>query len=201
MRDGTLVANWLVETDASIEAYNLMLSYSKDDGATWARPFMPHNDKTTTQHGFAVPPLVEAAGLAARYREVLAHLSGERDLPSTIDLVKTRTRQFAKRQRTWFRSLSECREVAAEADDDVLSVVLVHFEEVGAVDDAVDHFPHVVGVRVVLRKDMEEVFVPAARVVARLRVEVNDPTLGRCRACGKTCAPWFPLCDRCFSGG
>ncbi|MEQ1757085.1 MAG: sialidase family protein [Vicinamibacterales bacterium] len=53
MRDGTLVANWLVETDASIEAYNLMLSYSKDDGATWARPFTPHNDKTTTQHGFA----------------------------------------------------------------------------------------------------------------------------------------------------
>lgn len=53
LSDGTLAANWLVETDASIEAYNLMLSYSKDDGATWARPFMPHHDKTTTQHGFA----------------------------------------------------------------------------------------------------------------------------------------------------
>jgi ATP-dependent RNA helicase SUPV3L1/SUV3 len=39
----------------------------------------------------------------------------------------------------------------------------------------------------------------AARVVARLRVEVSDPTLGRCRSCGKTCAPWFPLCDRCFA--
>ncbi len=38
----------------------------------------------------------------------------------------------------------------------------------------------------------------AARVVARLRVEVSDPTVGRCRSCGKTCAPWFPLCDRCF---
>jgi ATP-dependent RNA helicase SUPV3L1/SUV3 len=38
----------------------------------------------------------------------------------------------------------------------------------------------------------------AARVVARLRVEVSDPTLGRCRSCGKTCAPWFPMCDRCF---
>ncbi len=53
LRDGTIVANWLVETDATLEAYNLMLSYSKDDGATWARPFMPHHDKTTTQHGFA----------------------------------------------------------------------------------------------------------------------------------------------------
>jgi tRNA dimethylallyltransferase len=33
------------------------------------------------------------------------------DLTATIALVKTRTRQFAKRQLTWFRSLSECREV------------------------------------------------------------------------------------------
>ena len=40
--------------------------------------------------------------------------------------------------------------------------------------------------------------IAAARVVARLRVEVNDPTLGRCRSCRKTCAPWFPMCDRCF---
>ncbi|MSO95022.1 MAG: helicase [Thermoleophilia bacterium] len=41
----------------------------------------------------------------------------------------------------------------------------------------------------------------AARVVARLHVEVRDPTIGRCRKCGKTCAPWFPMCDRCFGRG
>ncbi|WP_152049517.1 tRNA (adenosine(37)-N6)-dimethylallyltransferase MiaA [Tautonia marina] len=42
------------------------------------------------------------------YREVLDLLSGR--LPSeaaAIDLIQTRTRQFAKRQLTWFRSLSE----------------------------------------------------------------------------------------------
>ena len=38
----------------------------------------------------------------------------------------------------------------------------------------------------------------AARVVARLRVEVESPTIGRCRSCGRTCPPWFPLCDRCM---
>ena len=37
----------------------------------------------------------------------------------------------------------------------------------------------------------------AARVVARLRVEIGSPTIGRCRSCGRSCAPWFPLCDRC----
>lgn len=46
---------------------------------------------------------------ALGYREVLEHLAGERGIVETIDLVKTRTRQFAKRQLTWFRSLSECR--------------------------------------------------------------------------------------------
>ena len=53
LSDGTLVAQWLQETDASIEAYNLQLSYSKDSGQTWSPPFMPHNDGTMTQHGFA----------------------------------------------------------------------------------------------------------------------------------------------------
>ena len=35
------------------------------------------------------------------------------DLAETIELVKRRTRQFAKRQLTWFRSLSECRWIDA----------------------------------------------------------------------------------------
>jgi tRNA dimethylallyltransferase len=44
-----------------------------------------------------------AAKQALGYRQVAEHLNGERSLPATIDLVKTRTRQFAKRQMTWFR--------------------------------------------------------------------------------------------------
>jgi tRNA dimethylallyltransferase len=49
------------------------------------------------------------AAQAVGYRETIEHLHGARDLPATIELVKLRTRQFAKRQMTWFRSLSECR--------------------------------------------------------------------------------------------
>jgi tRNA dimethylallyltransferase len=40
---------------------------------------------------------------AIGYRQVVEHLRGERGLPETIELVKIRTRQFAKRQKTWFR--------------------------------------------------------------------------------------------------
>jgi hypothetical protein len=61
--DGTLAANWLQVTDARIEAYNLRLSYSKDDGKTWAPSFLPHNDGTKTQHGFASLFQMPNAGL------------------------------------------------------------------------------------------------------------------------------------------
>ncbi len=53
MADGTLVAQWGENIPEGYDAYNLQLSYSKDDGETWAPPFMPHDDGTTTQHGFA----------------------------------------------------------------------------------------------------------------------------------------------------
>ncbi len=67
-------------------------------------------------------PLSRTASQAVGYREVIAHLMGQHDLATTKDLVKTRTRQFAKRQATWFRSLTECRPVPM-ADDFVAAEV------------------------------------------------------------------------------
>jgi tRNA dimethylallyltransferase len=45
------------------------------------------------------PTALQALG----YRQVREYLNGVRSLAETIELVKTRTRQFAKRQMTWFR--------------------------------------------------------------------------------------------------
>jgi len=56
-------------------------------------------------------------------------------------------------------------------------------------------YPGVGGVTIERAAALEE--AAAERVVARLRVEVESPTIGRCRSCGRSCAPWFPLCDRC----
>jgi len=53
MSDGTLVATTYPSVDPTIEAYDLRLAYSRDDGKTWSRPLTPHHDKTKTQHGFA----------------------------------------------------------------------------------------------------------------------------------------------------
>ena len=40
---------------------------------------------------------------AAGYRELVAHLRGDLSLAEAVALIKTRTRQLAKRQLTWFR--------------------------------------------------------------------------------------------------
>lgn len=50
--DGTLAAHWLTETDPRREAYDVRLSFSKDDGRTWTAATSPHHDGTKTQHGF-----------------------------------------------------------------------------------------------------------------------------------------------------
>jgi hypothetical protein len=53
MTDGTLVAATYPLIDYQLEAYDLRLAYSKDEGKTWSKPIAPHHDKTKTQHGFA----------------------------------------------------------------------------------------------------------------------------------------------------
>jgi tRNA dimethylallyltransferase len=53
-------------------------------------------------------PLSREARQALGYKEVLAHLDGQGSLQETIERVQTRTRNFAKRQITWFRHLPNC---------------------------------------------------------------------------------------------
>jgi ATP-dependent RNA helicase SUPV3L1/SUV3 len=57
-------------------------------------------------------------------------------------------------------------------------------------------YPGVAGVTIEKAAALEE--AAARRVVEELRAEIDDPTIGRCRACGSRTAPWATLCDRCF---
>jgi tRNA dimethylallyltransferase len=69
----------------------------------------------------SVGELGRTARQAVGYREALSYLAGEYDHDEMVARITYRTRRFAKRQGTWFRSLSECRfidivgEVNAEA--------------------------------------------------------------------------------------
>lgn len=53
LSNGTLVAQWLQHTDPRLEAMDLRLSFSRDNGKSWASAFTPHHDGTITQHAFA----------------------------------------------------------------------------------------------------------------------------------------------------
>ena len=54
-------------------------------------------------------PWSKEASRALGYQEIIQYLGGIRSLEETIALVQLRTRQFAKRQMTWFRSLPGTR--------------------------------------------------------------------------------------------
>ncbi len=54
LADGSLAAHWLQTTnDTDDEAYDVRLSFSKDDGRTWSPSTTPHHDGKAVQHGFA----------------------------------------------------------------------------------------------------------------------------------------------------
>jgi tRNA dimethylallyltransferase len=54
---------------------------------------------------------------AIGYRQVVEHLRGDRSLKETIELVKVRTRQFAKRQLTWFRRQLDLEWIELKPDE------------------------------------------------------------------------------------
>src|SRR5262245_2059309 len=51
--EGVLAAHWLQNAGDDPEAYDVKLSFSRDDGATWSTPTTPHHDGTANEHGFA----------------------------------------------------------------------------------------------------------------------------------------------------
>ena len=59
---------------------------------------------------------------AIGYRQVVEHLRHERSLEETIALVKQRTRQFAKRQMTWFRRQLPARWLEVGANESVEAI-------------------------------------------------------------------------------
>ncbi|MBW3541862.1 MAG: tRNA (adenosine(37)-N6)-dimethylallyltransferase MiaA [Planctomycetes bacterium] len=65
---------------------------------------------------------LQAPGRTARqalgYREIIDWLEGRiESLAAAVELIQRRTRQFAKRQHTWFRNLIECRPIEMTGDE------------------------------------------------------------------------------------
>jgi tRNA dimethylallyltransferase len=72
------------------------------------------------KHGLAEN---KSAMQAIGYRQVVEHLRGERNLSDTIELVKIKTRQFSKRQLTWFRRHGNCEWLELSPTDSVEAIL------------------------------------------------------------------------------
>jgi tRNA dimethylallyltransferase len=59
-------------------------------------------------------PISRQASQALGYKEVFAYLEGRTTLAETVARVQTRSRNFAKRQITWFRHLPACRRASVQ---------------------------------------------------------------------------------------
>lgn len=63
----------------------------------------------------------EGMGRTARqglgYKEMIAHLEGKFTLEEVIEEIQLRSRQFAKRQHTWFRNLEECESLEITGEE------------------------------------------------------------------------------------
>lgn len=70
----------------------------------------------------AGPGLGRTASQAVGYREAQQFLDDQCDRDTMLANIKTRTRRFAKRQGTWFRSLGECRFVDISGECDAAAV-------------------------------------------------------------------------------
>jgi hypothetical protein len=76
LANGELVAHWLQKSGSDTYAYDVRLSFSKDDGKTWSPSFTPHSDGTKTEHGFASLFQMPGAGLGLAWLDGRAMKSG-----------------------------------------------------------------------------------------------------------------------------
>jgi tRNA dimethylallyltransferase len=68
-------------------------------------------------------PPARTARQALGYAEVIGFLEGNGTIEHAIETIKTRTRQFAKRQHTWFRNLVECKAIELTGHDSPTDLV------------------------------------------------------------------------------
>lgn len=76
LANGDLVGHWLQKSGSDTYAYDVRLSFSKDDGKTWSPSFTPHSDGTKTEHGFASLLQMPGAGLGLAWLDGRAMKSG-----------------------------------------------------------------------------------------------------------------------------
>jgi len=64
LNDGTWVVQWLEKVASASYAYHVKLAMSRDRGASWSAPIVPHRDDSPQEHGFVSMVALPDGGLA-----------------------------------------------------------------------------------------------------------------------------------------
>lgn len=65
--NGVLFAHWLQKSGTETYAYDVRMSTSKDDGATWREPFLLNRDGRKAEHGFVALVPLAGGGVGATW--------------------------------------------------------------------------------------------------------------------------------------
>lgn len=71
----------------------------------------------------ATPPISNTARQGLGYKEVIEKIELGEETIKALPIIQTRTRQFAKRQHTWFRNLEECHAVESHGTETTQELV------------------------------------------------------------------------------
>ncbi|MEO8679027.1 MAG: sialidase family protein [Vicinamibacterales bacterium] len=94
---GTLAAHWLQKSGPDTYAYDVRLSYSGDDGKTWAPSFLPHHDNAKAEHGFAsLFPIADGLGLVWLDGRAMGGAAGHDAHAADAGAMSVRYAQFDK---------------------------------------------------------------------------------------------------------
>lgn len=75
------------------------------------------------------PPIGRTARQGLGYREMIDWIEGRtKSLAEAIDIIQTRSRQFAKRQYTWFRNMDECRAISYAPEEATTELLLTKIQ-------------------------------------------------------------------------
>ena len=67
-------------------------------------------------------PLSRTARQAIGYKELFDAFDSDSSIEEAIELIKIRSRQFAKRQHTWYRNLEECHSIELSPEENLESL-------------------------------------------------------------------------------
>ena len=70
-----------------------------------------------------------SAAQAIGYRQIISYLQGDTELQDAVESIKIKTRQFAKRQRTWFRNQMPPSQILPSSDPlEAKNFILNHYQ-------------------------------------------------------------------------